>query len=185
MVEAAFAQVEASAHALEHASEADAKKAAAAAISGKKAAPVSTVSKRRAELEASEARLTAARSGLEQLEASGSESAAADKARTRIERAITELLRAELPVADMIKAYAAAQEALIAKRIMLRELVRSEVASKEQARQIEHMFCEELPPPHGHVESFTARWSEHRVATHWRKLREKLAKNPDTPVDIE
>jgi hypothetical protein len=184
MVTDAHRQVEASTAALEKAGEQDAKKAAAAAASGKKVAPVSTIAKRKTELEAAEAALEAARAGREQLEAEGSElTAAANEAKQKIEAAITDVLKAELPVQAMIQRCSEAQAELVRRRIALRELVRSGVATKDEKSEIERLMHEVLPVPYGDVELWGTRWNEHAVAQSWAKLRAKLAHDPDAALD--
>jgi hypothetical protein len=186
MVRAAFAQTEASASALGHAGEADAKKAAAAAAGGKRALPAGTITKRRAELETAEAALATARSAREMLEGEGTElTAAVDKAKAKIDTAVTDVLKAELPVQAMIQRCTEATKTLVDARITLREMVRAGITTEEQRRQIEHMFCAELPPPHGFAESYTARWHEHPVATRWHAMRDRLVKDADAKIDIE
>ncbi len=101
------------------------------------------------------------------------EEAEIERARRVLDEAVREVVRLEVPVADMLAAALQLQEQLIGKRIVLRQLYKSSCIPSDSVKAIESFLRDAaLPAGAGVVEH--ADFDRHAAAVPWRNVIEQL-----------
>jgi hypothetical protein len=166
--------------ALEKARERDAASAVKAAARAGALPTQSSMQKARAAQQAAADAVDAARAARAKLEAQQGDLADANRvAKDKVEEAVANVLKAEVPVTQILTKTEALMEELVRLRIILREMLRADLVA--DANVLEVLWITELPGAFGHG---GGDWSKHPATVKWEQMRTRLMADADAPLEF-